>query len=67
MNDSLQKSRFISILFDGSTDNSLAEQEIIYVRYVDEKGVLQSRVADIVKLEHGHAVSVKNAWCFRKL
>ena len=56
----IDHSRFISILFDGSTDRGITEQELVYIRYVDGKGELQTQVADIVNLEHWHAVGVKD-------
>ena len=31
-------SRFISILFDRSTDKGITEQELVYIRYVAGKG-----------------------------
>ncbi|XP_067654440.1 zinc finger protein 862-like [Haliotis asinina] len=56
----LEKCRFVSVLSDGSTDSAITEQEIVYVRYVTDDGVLKTRLADIVDLEHGHAKGVKD-------
>ena len=56
----LEKVRFFSILSDGSTDKSIAEQELVYIRYVDPSGKVNTKLADIVALDHGHAQGVKN-------
>lgn len=55
----VEKSRFVSILCDGATDKAIIEQEIIYIRYVDEHGKLCTKLADIVDLEKGDAQGVK--------
>ena len=52
--------RFCSILFDGSTDKGILEQELIYVRYVGQDGKVKTKYAEIVALEHGHANGVKD-------
>ena len=56
LKNDLESTRFISILSDGSTE----EQELVYVWYIDENGNLNTKLADIVKLEHGHASGVKD-------
>lgn len=38
--EQVQNARFICLLADGSTDKSITEQEIVYVRYVDSAGQL---------------------------
>ena len=53
----IRNARFLS---DGSTDESILEQEIVYVRFTGEDGKVQTRLADIVDLTHGHAQGVKD-------
>ena len=54
----IRNARFISILSDGSTDNGILEQEIVYLRYTGDGGKVQTRLADIVDLTYGHAQGV---------
>ena len=54
----IRNARFISILSDGSTDRSILEQEIVYVRYTGEDGKVQTRLADMVDLTYGHVQGV---------
>ena len=58
--ESVCDSRFLSVLCDGATDKSITEQEIVYIRYVDKSGKLNTKLGDIVDLEHGHAEGVKS-------
>ena len=58
----LENVRFISILGDGSTDKGIIEQELVYVRLVDSKGQIQTKLGDIVDLEQGNAKGVKDGW-----
>lgn len=58
--NNVKTARFISILSDGSTDKGIVEQELVYVRYVGEDGVVKTELADTVNLEHGHANGVKD-------
>ena len=51
-----------SILGDGSTDKGIIEQELVYVRFVDRKGQIQTKLGDIVDLEQGNAKGVKDGW-----
>ena len=34
-NESIRKARFVSIIFDGSTDTAVLENELIYARVVN--------------------------------
>ena len=45
-------------LADGSTDISVLEQELVYIRFINSEGVAKTVMANIVELEHGHAVGV---------
>ena len=58
----LENVRFISILGDGSTDKGIIEQELVYVRFVDSKGQIQTKLGDIDDLEQGNAKGVKDGW-----
>ena len=60
VSEELRAARFFSILTDGSTDKGIREQELVFVRFVDENGNLKTKVADIVQLEHGHARGVRD-------
>ena len=46
------------MLADGSTDHTITEQEIVYVRYVTSKGVLKTELADIVAVKSADATGV---------
>ena len=49
------------MLADGSTDHTITEQEIVYVRYVTSEGVLKTELADIVAAKSADANGVVNA------
>ena len=49
--------RFVSVMSDGSTDTTIVEQEVVYVRYVDH-GNPVTKLASIQALEHGNAEGV---------
>ena len=53
----LNKARFVSVMSDGSTDTTIVEQEVVYVRYVDH-GNPVTKLASIQALEHGNAEGV---------
>jgi hypothetical protein len=53
-------SKFVSVLADGSTDSSVQEQEVVYLRYL-ENGKAITSLVDIVSLEHAHAERVYTA------
>ena len=53
----LHKARFVSVMSDGSTDTTIVEQEMVYVRYVDY-GNPVTKLASIQALEHGNAEGV---------
>ena len=52
--------RFFSVLADGSTDRSVAEQKCVYVRYV-VKGVPVSKFVGLEELENANADGVLTA------
>ena len=56
----IEKSRFLSVLSDGSTDNSVIEQELVYVRFLCN-GKPQTKMVKIVDLKHAHAVGILDA------
>ena len=57
-----ENARFISILGDGSTDKGIIEHELVYVRFVDSEGHIQTKLGDIVNLDQGNATGVKEGW-----
>ena len=62
VSNELENARFISILGDGSTDKGIIEQELVYVRFVDSEGHIQTKLGDIVNLDQGNATGVKERW-----
>ena len=56
----LKNINFLSILSDGSTDISVAEQEIVYVRYV-ERSVPVTKMISIEALDKADAQGILNA------
>ena len=56
--DQVASARFISVLSDGSTDNSITEQEAVYVRYV-YNGQVYTRLANIVALSSANADGIE--------
>ena len=53
----VHKARFMSVMSDGSTDTTIVEHEVVYVRYVD-LGNPVTKLASIQALEHGNAEGV---------
>ena len=53
----MQKARFLTVMSDRSTDTTIVEQEVIYVRYVRQGNPI-TKLASIQALEHGHAEGV---------
>ena len=51
----------ISILSDGSTDVSVVEQEVVYIRYIKANGQADTVLADIIAPEHGHGLGLFEA------
>ena len=64
----IKSCRFFSVLDDGSTDCSIAEQECVYVCYV-VKGVPVSKFVGLEELENANAdgvlTAINNALCKR--
>ena len=53
-------SRFLSVLSDGSTDNSIIEQELVYVRFLCN-GKPQIKMVKIVDVNHALAAGILDA------
>ena len=53
----LHKTRFVSVMSDGSTDTTIVEQEVVYVQYVDHCNPV-TKFASIQALEHGNVEGV---------
>ena len=45
--EELSKINYISVMSDSSTDRSVAENEIVYIRYINQKGLPQSLFAGL--------------------
>ena len=56
----VKNSRVLSIMFDGATDVSISENEIVYARIVD-KGVPRNIFVQITAVKHAHAEGVLGA------
>ena len=54
----MEKTKLISVIADGSTDHSITEQENVYVRYVNDDGVLKTELADIVPVKSADTTGV---------
>ena len=46
---------------DGSIDHSITEQEIVYLRYVNEGGLLKTELADIVFVKSADVTGIFDA------
>lgn len=57
---SLLAAPFVSILSDGSTDRSVIEQEIVYLRYVDQC-MPTTKMINLISLESATAEGIFNA------
>lgn len=57
---SLSNARVLSIMFDGATDVSICENEIVYARFVDN-GIPKFLYMKIQDVEHVHAAGVLEA------
>lgn len=51
--------KFYSILIDGATDSSVTENELIYVRYLNN-GVPENHYLSIEDIENANALRIKN-------
>ena len=56
----LKETNVFSILFDGATDVSISENEIVYARIVEE-GIPRNVFVNICAFEHAHAEGVLRA------
>ena len=54
----VMNSTYISILADSSTVISVQEQELVYIRYVDNSGRAQTILANIGSPENSHASEI---------
>ena len=51
--------RYVSVIFDGLTNLTVVEQEVVMVRYVDLKiGRPETKLAALIAMEHAHADGV---------
>ena len=56
----LREATVISVMFDGATDKSTEEVEVVYVRYLKD-GEPQTRYLSLQPLQHAHAQGVYDA------
>lgn len=57
----IHAANYFSILSDGSTDQSIVEQESIFIKFVGQTGVPETGFVDIVEIEHAHADGIYSA------
>uniref|UniRef100_A0A4W5QNY1 Uncharacterized protein n=1 Tax=Hucho hucho TaxID=62062 RepID=A0A4W5QNY1_9TELE len=58
--ENLKNTKFLSIMSDGSTDSSVKEEELVYVRFC-HKGKIQLKFVAIKSIEKGDAAHISNA------
>ena len=59
MREAVGKAQWVSAMADSrSTDHSITEQENVYVRYVNENGLLKTELADIVPVKSADATGI---------
>ena len=56
--EKLSKVKYISVMSDSSTDRSLNENEIIYVRYVNQRGLPKSWFVGLWVLKRANAIRI---------
>ena len=56
----IERTRFLFILSDGSTDNSVIEQQPVYVRFLFN-GKHETKMIKVLDLEHVHSVGLLRA------
>ncbi len=61
MMEGVRNAKFLSLCYDGATDVSVAELEVIYIRYLNTHGTPVSNFMKIVDVEHAHADGVYSA------
>ena len=62
LSESLKAANFICVLSDGSTDKTVTEDEIVYVRFVDRSaGVPITNYIDLIEVKSAAAPGVKQA------
>ena len=57
LTDMLREAKFVSILVDGSTDSSVTEQELFYVRFAME-GKINTQYLGIMQVERGTSANI---------
>ena len=57
----IRNARVISVMFDGATDNSISEVEVVYVRYLTAAGKPKTSFLSLQPLEHAHAQGIMEA------
>ena len=56
--EELSKVKYVSVMSDSSTDRSLNENEIIYVRYVNHRRLHQSLFLGLGVLKRANAIGI---------
>ena len=54
----IDDAKFVTVLADGTTDRAVIEQEAVYVRYVDNDGEIQTKMADCIAVKSSDANGV---------
>ena len=57
--EDIEKCNYFTLLMDGSTDSSVTEQELIYVLFLDSKGMPSVKFLSIENVQHAHADGLK--------
>lgn len=60
LRNDIRTSRFLTVLSDGSSDSGVLDQEIVYVRFVND-GLPQTKFVDIEHLYKADANSILSA------
>ncbi|XP_038832092.1 zinc finger protein 862-like [Salvelinus namaycush] len=58
--ENLKSTKFLSIMSDGSTDSSVKEEELVYVRFC-HKGKIESKFVGIKSVEKADTAHISNA------
>lgn len=60
LRNELRDTKFVSLISDGTTDSSITEAEIVYIRY-SKCGKINSHLVGVENVRKADAVSIKRA------
>ena len=61
MRDKISTAKFLSVLLDGTTDTSITEQKMFFIRYA-EKGEVQTEFIGVMSVDRGTAPNIFQAF-----